>query len=427
MQYVTRHCPPSFPKFFKRFPCAFFSFALFLTIYLFFSAQLADAQRLSPLAPKPNWRALEVYQGSITREDFLELLENIYAPGGVWKPWITIYEDHALIVTNENKPRWKLRFAPSKDEAVAFPRFWKSRAELPPAKPGKPLEGLTIAIDPGHLGGEWAKMEERWFRIGKSKPVTEGDMTLYVAGLLKPRLEKLGARVVLTRSGTNPVTSLRPEKLQAAAKSSLLDKGIPITPRRLRLESEMLFYRVAEIRARARLINQKIRPDLVLCLHFNAESWGDPARPSLVDKNHLHFLVTGAFGADELKYEDQRFGMLQKLLDRSFHEELGVSRSAANAMARATGLPPYEYKSSAAVDPGGGPYVWARNLLANRLFLCPVIYAEPYVMNNREVFERIQAGDYAGKKMVAGKLQPSIYREYADSLAQGIADYFSKR
>ncbi len=30
-----------------------------------------------------------------------------------------------------------------------------------PCEPGKPLAGLKIALDPGHLGGSFAKMEER--------------------------------------------------------------------------------------------------------------------------------------------------------------------------------------------------------------------------------------------------------------------------
>ena len=32
---------------------------------------------------------------------------------------------------------------------------------------------MKIAIDPGHLGGEWARMEERWYVIGDSKPVAD--------------------------------------------------------------------------------------------------------------------------------------------------------------------------------------------------------------------------------------------------------------
>ncbi len=62
------------------------------------------------------------------------------------------------------------------------------------------LAGLKVALDPGHIGGYWAKMEERWFQIGNSKPVTEGDMTLLVAKLIANKLESWGAQVYLTRS-----------------------------------------------------------------------------------------------------------------------------------------------------------------------------------------------------------------------------------
>ena len=72
---------------------------------------------------------------------------------------------------------------------------------------------------------------------------------------------------------------------------------------------------------------------------------------------------------------------------------------------------------------GGNPYVWARNLLANRLYRCPVVFLEPYVMNSQEVWERVQAGDYEGERVIAGSLRKSIYREYADALAA----YVSRR
>ena len=62
----------------------------------------------------------------------------------------------------------------------------------------------------------------------------------------------------------------------------------------LRKETERLFYRAAEIRRRAKRVNELIRPDVVICLHFNAEPWGDATNPQLVDQNHLHFLIAGA-------------------------------------------------------------------------------------------------------------------------------------
>ena len=197
----------------------------------------------------------------------------------------------------------------------------------------------------------------------------------------------------------------------------------PVNPASLKAESERLFYRTAEIRARARLVNQRYKPDLVLALHFNAEAWGNPARPTLTGLNHLHLLVSGCYSARELEYDDQRYDLMVKLLNRSFDQEVGVSRAVAQGMARATGLPPYTYTGDTAIKVGGSPYVWARNLLANRLFECPVVYLEPYVMNNREVHDRVQLGDYSGRRKINGTPRESIYREYVRGVADGLAAY----
>lgn len=381
-------------------------------------------QSLTPLAPRPDWDGLDKYQESITREDFLYLLDNVYAPGA-WKPFIQVGETSAKIDTRRGQAPFVLRFARSAESIRPAPRYWRQKAQLPPRPANKPLLGIRIAIDPGHIGGSWAKLEERWFRIGNSKPVAEGDMTLRVAKLLVPQLEALGARVYLTRAKASPVTPVRPGRLRDEAAASLRQKGASPTASRIQSESELLFYRVSEIRHRADLINEKIRPDLVLCLHFNAEAWGDPARPVLTDKNHLHFLIAGAFGGGELVNEDQRFNMLDKLLSRSYREELAVTEDIAGAMAATTGLPPYAYQGGSVVKLGSSPYIWGRNLLANRLFQCPVVYVEPYVMNSREVFARIQAGDYKGERPVAGRMRPSIFREYADGIAKGLVKYYS--
>ena len=71
-------------------------------------------------------------------------------------------------------------------------------------------------------------------------------------------------------------------------------------------------------------------------------------------------------------------------------------------------------------------YVFARNLMATRLYRCPTVYLEPYVMNSCEVFERVQAGDYEGTKRVAGKKRPSIFREYVEGVVEGVLDYVKK-
>ena len=47
-------------------------------------------------------------------------------------------------------------------------------------------------------------------------------------------------------------------------------------------------------------------------------------------------------------------------------------------------------------------------------------------MNSKDVFARIQAGDYEGTRNVNGIERKSIFREYADSVAEGLVDYYSK-
>lgn len=388
---------------------------------------------MTPLALPPDWNRLDQFQETITHDEFVSLLDLVYAPESE-APWITVEPEQAVIQKNATD-RFLLRFAPDIHSRKPLTRYWSINLVNPTAD--KPLCGLRIALDPGHLGGAWAKMEERWFQIGALPPITEGDMTLRVARLLARRLRVLGAKVDLVRSKPGPVTSLRPNRLQSQAQASLQNRGVtqplptysgPTDPNRERAipwEAERLFYRVAEIRERARIVNDKLKPDLTICLHFNAEPWDDPLHPTLGTKNHLHLLVNGAYSKMELGYDDVRFTMLIKLLNRAYDEELPISESVAQSLAEATGLPPYSYYSSPnAKQVGKTGYVWARNLLANRLYECPVIYIESYVMNSKEVFARVQAGAYDGVRDFGGVMRKNIYVEYADAVATGLVRHF---
>lgn len=397
------------------------------------------AANLSVLGRVPDWSELEKFQGTITHDEFARLLDSVYCTRGYNPDLIKIEENDARILTKSgSQDCFVLRFAKSDAERLQWPRGWTEAGGLNPRQKGKPLAGFHIALDPGHLGGIWAKMEERWFKIGDKEPVQEGDMTLHVAQMLKPRLESLGARVTLLREKAEPITPCRPSDFEEIARKILELAGIanpredfdgPADPEKeqtVAWQRELLFYRNSEIRHRTSLVNDRLHPDLVVCLHFNAEPWGDPAKPTLVEINHLHLLVNGAYLPNELELDDERCEMLQKLLSRAFLEELGLAESIATTMAKETGLPAYHYKTENVTPVGTGGYVFARNLMATRLYRCPTVYLEPYVMNSHEVFDRIKAGDYEGKKRVAGKKRPSIYREYVESVVQGLVAYFEK-
>ena len=390
----------------------------------------AKPPTLSTLGRVPDWKSLEAHQGTITRSEFERLLTTVFVTGGSWREFMEIGENEVRIRTadGENAEVFVLRFA--NDGFTKTPaRWWRVPEELPPAAAVKPLDGLHIAIDPGHIGGKWASIEERSFDAGDGHAVCEGDLTLQVAKRLKPQLESLGASVSLVREKAEPVTQWRPEALIETARQANDNSTAADSPSALRKLAERLFYRTAEIHARADLVNQFIKPDLVLCLHFNAEAWGDPNQPRLVDRSHFHILLNGAYSDEELRLADHRFAMLDKLLSRSHEEETSIGMSVANVFARKSGLPPYAYQVGATnvLPVNGHPYLWARNLLANRLYQCPVIFMEPYVMNSINDHARIKLGDYDGTRDVNGTPHVSIIREYADALAEGLRQAYAPR
>jgi hypothetical protein len=47
-------------------------------------------------------------------------------------------------------------------------------------------------------------------------------------------------------------------------------------------------------------------------------------------------------------------------------------------------------------------------------------------MNSNDAFARIQAGDYEGERNINGVERKSIFREYAESVVDGLVEYYSK-
>ncbi|NOX98172.1 MAG: hypothetical protein GXP30_00270 [Verrucomicrobia bacterium] len=393
---------------------------------------------LARLGKTPNWKRLDAYQHTISRTEFQRLLQHNYLQNDeAAEGLIEILPDRARIIKQSNQPElgyYDLFFlsgtTKKNSPPLKVPRYWTPPWKLrSPLHSSKPLEGLHIAIDPGHIGGEYAQIEQRWYRIGKDTiPITEGDMTLKVAKIMESKLTALGARVTLIRDDNEPATKLRADELKAEARKWLNRKLGSRKPSKSKIEStaKRLFYVSSEIRSRSEQVNNKLKPDLVVCLHFNAEAWGNPRKPSFVDKNHNHILINGCYSKGEIEEDDERFELLLRLLQRTYYYELTMAEEVSKTMRRGTGLPPYTYTGDNAKSVNSNPYIWTRNLLANRLYLCPVIFLEPYVMNNKDVHARVQAGDYKGIRKIGKTYRLSIYREYAESVTAGLVNYFKK-
>jgi N-acetylmuramoyl-L-alanine amidase len=380
----------------------------------------------SPVSEAPEWRLLEGYQGTLSQKEFTERLQRVFDPEGALGAYLEMSESAVAVFRDREKtqPLFRLRFA----APTSTPR-----PELAPfalADPTKPLLGKVICLDPGHIGGDWADIEERTFRIGRDRPVVEGELNLQTCRLLAERLSAAGAKVVWTHEGFAPTTEVRPADLYPEAIEYLLkDPANRRLPRfsmngLIRWNAELLFYRSAEIQARARRVNEELRPDFTLCLHYNAAPWGSPGRASLTSVSRLVLFSHGSYTASELAYDDQKFNLFRKLLENSTPSELAIGGAIGQQFKEKWGVPPENYEGSGyAHASGASPYVWHRNLIANRLFRGPVIFVEGPYMNDRTTYGWIQAGAYEGSRKVGRAERQNIFQEYADRVADGVLQW----
>lgn len=408
-------------------------------LVFFCSAAVAHSQFASPREPVL-WPSLDRHQYTLTRAEFESRLP-LYSPDGSIRDYLVL-DDNGVTVYDSpghGTPLWQMAWAVPGDKKRNRAHSFKfSRTTLAPwtgVSAEKPLAGLTIALDPGHIGGAWANIEERKLVIGRNPPIQEGDMALIVAQHIAPQLEAAGAKIAWIRDSLEPVTPLRPADLVVEAMQSMATLDARTLTRMtsakmlrtLELRSELLFYRPAEIGARAARVRE-YQPDLTLCLHYNAAPWGRFSRPRLYNANKVVIFVHGAYTRGELTDEAQRFHLFRKLLEGTAGEEEAVASSVADSLAEGWRFPPENYDSwNVAAKAGKNPYVWARNLIANRLYDGPTVFVEGPYMNDRKMFPRMLAGDYEGEKEIGGKKVRSIHREYADFVARGVIAHYRRQ
>jgi hypothetical protein len=414
------------------------------------TALLAQAGQVSPLAPKPDWSALDGYQKTITRKEFTRLINDIYTPDGSFWNFADIDDDKMVLYSDmaKKEPLFTLHFADSESSEAPLPYAYKTKAIS--TDPNKPLKGIKIALDPGHIGGDWAKLEARWFQLGDDPPVMEAKLNMITCDLLADKLKADGAEIIWAKHGFDPTTDLRPDDLHREAIAALAKTGEAkatspnYTPSflfglrdpgsakhnngasetRIDNEAALLFYRVAEIRARGDKVNKQ-HPDLTICVHYNADDWGNPDHPVITGTSRLVIFINGSYEKSELMYDDYKYDLLRKLLDRTAVQEERGCALVGQSMLDEFKYPPESYPGSYfAHRVTDVPSVYSRDLLANRIYHGPVIYCEGPYMNAKDAYYRIIAGDYLGTKNIQGQDVPSIYRQYADSVERGVLKYF---
>ncbi|MHB8739523.1 MAG: N-acetylmuramoyl-L-alanine amidase, partial [Candidatus Dormibacteria bacterium] len=149
------------------------------------------------------------------------------------------------------------------------------------------FKGMKIAIDPGHIGGsyEMGEAESRCMKLtldsSKQVQLVEGNLTFFTAMVLKKKLEKQGALVMLTRSDTG-ISSMgisffewKKKIKNRAYLDSLLKCGLisekKIKAMHARLPDKTLFEKIfgsIDLAERARKINT-FKPDITVVIHYN--------------------------------------------------------------------------------------------------------------------------------------------------------------
>ena len=183
------------------------------------------------------------------------------------------------------------RFDPAFTERVAS---MDAMAYSPGTVPGKPLDGLRVAIDPGHSAGSMkeAKREGKYISMispgGRKVEFYEARLNLATALALRELLERDGATVMLTREKNSQVYPVPFDRwvrtsFRAAVKEKLGEGHItPAAAARLlhrtgdrqRLK---FFNSEYEMPCRARLINS-FRPHVTVLAHYDASGGDEPYR-----------------------------------------------------------------------------------------------------------------------------------------------------
>ena len=378
------------------------------------------------------WVWLQRYDGTMTRAEFEETLRLFDLKGTLLKQ-STLDDDGLAVFPGPEKagePDVRISFAPPGQEKKGALLEFRPPATFRalPKPADKPLAGLRIAIDPGHIGGAWAQIEDRSIEYQGVGRLQEGDLNLITAAILTRELTALGATVFPTRTTPEPVTDARPENLLAEARETILKKhpGLTsISPSRLELMSHILFERKYEFLARgAKIRNEFPKADLTLVLYINATP--SSGYGHLIGPNQNIFFVEGAYLPDEVADPDIRFRMLYKTFARVAPTEYDVAAAIARAFKKETGLPPVPYGDSPTTRlvHDDNFDVVARNLGASRQDDGPVVTTEPYFMNNRTSAKRFIAGDYEGEREFDGRSYKSIFREYAGCIVQGLLEAY---
>lgn len=262
-------------------------------------------------------------------------------------------------------------------QGVVEHTFDFSKAPQTKRRPGP----FRVAIDPGHFGGKYARLEQKWVIVDNIS-LQEGDLTLQTALLLKERLEKEGIEVFLTRS----------EQGKGALEEEFTG-------------GDFKLFNTKDLKKRAELVNA-YNPDITLMIHYNVHS-GESNIYRSTPKNYCLAFVPGAFCQGELDTAEDREHFYRLISTDDLKRSVEFSQILVNHLGEKLGIPiksNEHYMSRVCKRVGKG--IYARNLAMTRLVKGPLSYVEVLCQDCTGEVTRLKDG--------------SRLVEVADSLFEGI-------
>lgn len=334
----------------------------------------------------------------------------------------------------------KLLLSPTPERPYRPERWAELRAER---SAERPYGRLRVAIDPGHLGGDYARVESRlyvWQRTedGGQRAFAEGDLTLRTALELAKKLGGHGVDARLTRTSAEPRYRRAPAELRERAVRfdrrltadpaflELLSRVPADAQRRLRVAAILHALRVQltsfDLVERVRAL-EDWQPDVLLSIHYNAGAWATGTRAATA----LVAMVRGTVQRHRLYSPAARVRALRDAFEiDELNAATHLGAACLAAMSESLGLPVIAHNHygdhTPIVRADGSPLgVDAWNGLVLRAATWPAVLLEGPYMNEGDEAPRLAAA------LEAPLHTPGTRTErYAEGVARGVRAWASR-
>ncbi len=284
--------------------------------------------------------------------------------------------------------------------------FEKSKRDIQEEFKNDVPRKLKIAIDPGHLGGEYAKMEEKYIYANCQNDTflfCEGDLSIQTSLILETMLKNKGVDVFLTKRlmgytsfGMDFHTWIKlkfNDTIDSIYGNDEITRSAHLNLKKNLDDLQFVFHRFFknyDLKNRIRLINE-FNPSLTIAIHYNVHNgnWrGYENKPIMpVHENYNILFVPGAFLPNELKSNKDKEAFTRLYYGVTIEKSIAYSKILINEFTKVLDVPPvprkYEkfYPLSNCVYTGI-PGVYARNLALTRLIESPICYGETLCQDN---------------------------------------------